>query len=62
MLLEHFNENYINIAEMSSGKKRYFRNCEDSAQGDASVNEIIFMLVSKKLKGNCLQIKKQGYL
>ena len=47
---------------MSSGKKPYFRNCEDSAQGDASVNEIIFMLVSKKLKGNCLQIKKQGYL
>ena len=42
VLVELFNENYINIAEISSGSKQSsFRNCEDSAQDDATVDKII---------------------
>ena len=42
VLVEIFNENYLNIVEISSGKKpSYLENCEDSAQDDATVNKII---------------------
>ena len=42
VLLELFNENYINIVEISSGNKpSSLGNCEDSAQDDATVNKII---------------------
>ena len=42
VLVEIFNENYLNIVEISSGKKpSYLENCEDSAQDDATVDKII---------------------
>ena len=42
VLVELFNENYINIVEISSGNKpSSLGNCEDSAQDDATVNKII---------------------
>ena len=42
VLVELFNENYINIVEISSGKKTSsLGNCEDSAQDDANVDKII---------------------
>ena len=42
VLLELFNENYINITEISSGNKpSSLGNCEDSGQDDATVDEII---------------------
>ena len=42
VLVELFNENYINIVEISSGKKpSSLGNCEDSAQDDATVDKII---------------------
>ena len=42
LLVELFNENFINIVEISSGNKLSFLgNCEDSAQDDATVDEII---------------------
>ena len=42
VLVELFNENYINIVEISSGNKPSFlENCEDSAQDDATVDKII---------------------
>ena len=42
LLVELFNENFINIAEISSGNKpSYLENCEDSAQDDATVDKII---------------------
>ena len=42
VLVELFNENYINIVEISSGKKpSSLGNCEDSAQDDATVYKII---------------------
>ena len=42
VLVELFNENYINIVEISSeNKPSSLGNCEDSAQDDATVNKII---------------------
>ena len=42
VLVERFNENYINIVEISSGKKTSsLGNCEDSAQDDVNVDKII---------------------
>ena len=42
VLVELFNENYINIVEISSGNKpSSLGNCEDSAQDDATVDKII---------------------
>ena len=42
MLVELFNENYVNIVETSSGNKpSSLRNCEDSAQDDATADKII---------------------
>ena len=42
MLVELFNENYINIAEISSGNKpSSLGNYEDNAQDDATVDKII---------------------
>ena len=42
VLVELFNENYINIVDISSGKKSLsLGNCEDSAQNDAAVDKII---------------------
>ena len=42
VLVELFNENYITIVEISSGKKpSSLENCEDSAQDDATVDKII---------------------
>ena len=42
VLVELFNENYVNIVEISSGKKlSSLGNCEDSAQDDATVGKII---------------------
>ena len=42
VLVELFNKNYINIAEISSGNKPpSLGNCKDSAQDDATVDEII---------------------
>ena len=42
LLVDLFNENYINIVEISSGKKpSSLGNCERSAQDDATVDEII---------------------
>ena len=41
MLVELFKENYINIVEISSSSKTAFLgNCEDSAQDDATIDEI----------------------
>ena len=41
VLVELFNENYINIVEILSGNKSSsLGNCEDSAQGDATVDKI----------------------
>ena len=41
MLVELFNENYINIVEISSGNKpSSLGNCEDSVQDDATVDKI----------------------
>ena len=40
MLVELFHENYINIVEISSGKKpSSLGNCEDSAQDDYTVDK-----------------------
>ena len=40
--VELFNENYVNIVEISSGNKpSSLGNCEDSAQGDVTVDKII---------------------
>ena len=40
--MDLFNENYLNIVEISSGKKpSSLGNCERSAQDDATVDEII---------------------
>ena len=42
VLVALFNENYISIVEISSGKKPLsLGNCEDSAQDDATVDKII---------------------
>ena len=42
LLVELFNENFINIVKISSGNKLSFlRHCEDSAKDDATVDEII---------------------
>ena len=42
VLVELFNENYINIVDISSGSKpSSLGNCEDSAQDDATVDKII---------------------
>ena len=42
VLVELFNENYINIVEISSGNKpSSLGNCEDSAQDDATIYKII---------------------
>ena len=42
VLVERFNENYINIVEISSGNKpSSLGNCEDSTQDDATVDKII---------------------
>ena len=42
VLVERFNENYINIVEISSGNKpSSLGNCEDSTQDDATVDQII---------------------
>ena len=42
VLVELFNENYINIVEISSeNKPSSLGNCEDSAQDDATVDKII---------------------
>ena len=42
MLVELFNENYINIVEISSGNQpSSLGNCEDSAQDDATVDKIM---------------------
>ena len=42
VLVEPFNENYINIVDITSGNKpSSFGNCEDSARYDATVDEII---------------------
>ena len=57
MLVELFNENYINIVEIpSENKPSSLGNCEDSAQDDAIVDKIIPKYSShpsvKKLKRN----------
>ena len=42
VLVELFNENYINTAEIWSANKPFsLVNCEDSAQDDATVDKII---------------------
>ena len=42
VLVELFNENCINIVEISSeNKPSSLGNCDDSAQGDATVDKII---------------------
>ena len=42
VLVELFNENYVNIVEISSGNKpSSLRNCEDSAQDDTTADKII---------------------
>ena len=42
LFVELFNENFINIAEILSGNKpSSLGNCEDSAQDDVTVDEII---------------------
>ena len=42
VLVELFNENYVDIVETSSGNKpSSLRNCEDSAQDDATADKII---------------------
>ena len=41
VLVDFFNENYINIVEISPGNKPSLRNCEDSAQDYATVDGII---------------------
>ena len=42
VLVELFNKNYLNIVEISSGKKPpSLGNCEDSTQDDATVDKII---------------------
>ena len=57
VLVELFNENYINIVEIpSENKPSSLGNCEDSAQDDAIVDKIIPKYSShpnvKKLKRN----------
>ena len=56
--VELFNENYISIVEISFGNKPSLRNCENSAQGNAIVDEIVSKysahLSVQKLKGNSL--------
>ena len=54
VLVERFNENYINIVEISSGNKpSALRNYEDNAQSDVSVYKFIskYSSPAKKLKG-----------
>ena len=42
VLVEFFNENHINIVEISSGNKpSSFGNCEDSAQDDVTLDKIV---------------------
>ena len=42
VLVELFNENYINIMEISSGNTpSHLGNCEDNVQGDATADKII---------------------
>ena len=69
VLVELFNENYINISEISSANKPSFReNCEDSAQ-DAYSGIMLAKLyqntglisASKKLKVSFFQIKNLNY-
>ena len=60
--MEPFTESHINIAEISSdSKSSSLGNCEDSAQDNATVDEIIPKYSPhprvQKLKGNFLQIK-----
>ena len=59
MLVELFNENYVNIVEISSGiNPSSLGNFEDSAQDGTTVDKIIsntvHIPVFKKLKGNFL--------
>ena len=47
MLVERFNENYINIVEISSGiNPSSLGSCEDSAQDDTTVDKIISKHIS----------------
>ena len=47
MLVERFNENYINIVEISSGiNPSSIGSCEDSAQDDTTVDKIISKHIS----------------
>ena len=57
--MQYFNESYINIPEISFGKKTSsLGNCEDGEQDDATVEKFyqntVLIPVSKKLKGNFL--------
>ena len=61
-LVELFNENYINIVEISSGNKQSsLGNCEDSTQDDTTLTKLyrntVLIPAPKKLKGNFLKIK-----
>ena len=57
VLVELFNENYINVVEISSGKKSSsLGNCEDSAQDDATVDKIISQYSSHP---SVLKIKRE---
>ena len=58
VLVELFNENYINTVEMSSGNKPYcLVICEDSAQDDATAD----IIISKYSSHPSVQKIKRGF-